>query len=43
MKLIEVTRDKQVVWTFEREKKGGIHEFQILDTNGVPLEGTPMK
>ena len=43
VKLLEVTRDKKVVWTFEREKKGGIHEFQILDTNGAPLEGTPMK
>ena len=43
VKMLEVTRDKKVVWTFEREKKGGIHEFQILDTNGVPLEGAPMK
>jgi hypothetical protein len=41
--MLEVTRDKKVVWTFEREKKGGIHEFQILETNGVPLEGAPMK
>ena len=43
VKLLEVTRDKKVVWTFERAKKGGIHEFQILDTNGTPLEGVPMK
>ncbi len=43
VKLLEVTRDKKVVWTFEREKKGGIHEFQILDTNGTPLDGAPMK
>ena len=43
VKLLEVTRDKKVVWTFEREKKGGIHEFQILDTNGTPLDGMPMK
>ena len=43
VKLLEVTRDKKVVWTFEREKKGGIHEFQILDTNGAPLDGVPMK
>jgi outer membrane protein assembly factor BamB len=43
VKLLEVTRDKKVVWTFEREKKGGIHEFQILDTNGTPLDGVPMK
>ncbi len=43
VKLLEVTRDKKVVWTFEREKKSGIHEFQILDTNGAPIEGAPMK
>ena len=43
VKLLEVTRDKKVVWTFEREKKGGIHEFQVLDTNGKPLEGAPLK
>jgi len=43
VKLLEVTRDKKVVWTYEQPKKGGIHEFQILDTNGKPLEGEPMR
>ena len=43
VKLLEVTRDKKIVWTFEQQKKGGIHELQILDTNGKPLEGEPMK
>ncbi|HEY3899248.1 MAG TPA: hypothetical protein VGM54_11575 [Chthoniobacter sp.] len=43
VKMLEVTPDKKIVWTYEREQKGGIHEFQILDTNGVPLEGAPMK
>jgi len=43
VKLLEVTREKKIVWTLERPKKGGIHEFQILDTNGLPLEGTPLK
>ena len=43
VKMLEVTPDKKVVWTYERALKGGIHEFQILDTNGVPLEGAPMK
>jgi hypothetical protein len=43
VKMLEVTPDKKIVWTYEREQKGGIHEFQILDTNGAPLEGTPMK
>jgi len=43
VKLIEVTADKKVVWTYSEPKKGGIHEFQILDTNGTPIEGAPMK
>jgi len=43
VKMLEVTPEKKVVWTFEREKKGGIHEFQILDTDGKPLEGAPLK
>ncbi len=43
VKMLEVTPEKKVVWTFEREKKGGIHEFQILDTDGKPLEGEPLK
>jgi len=43
VKMLEVTPDKKVVWTYEREQKGGIHEFQILDTNGAPLPGIPMK
>lgn len=43
VKLLEVTRDKKIVWTLERPQKGGIHEFQILDTNGAPIEGVPLK
>ena len=43
VKMLEVTPEKKVVWTYEREKKGGIHEFQILDTDGKPLEGQPLK
>jgi hypothetical protein len=43
VKMLEVTPNKKLVWTFEREKKGGIHEFQILDTNGKPVDGAPMK
>jgi hypothetical protein len=42
-KLFEVTRDKKVVWTYKDGKKNGVHHFQILDTNGKPLEGTPLK
>src|SRR5262249_14986450 len=36
-KLIEVTPEKRVVWTYTDEKKDGIHEFQILDSNGHSL------
>ena len=43
VKLLEVTRDKKVVWTFRDDKSHGIHEFQILDTNGKPLDGPPMR
>jgi len=42
-KLIEVTPDKRVVWTYTDDKKDGIHEFQILDTNGKPLNGPAMR
>lgn len=42
-KLLEVTPDKKVVWTFTEEKGPGIHEVQILDTNGKPLAGAPLR
>lgn len=40
MKLFEVTRDKELVWSYSGHTA---HEFQILTTNGIPLEGTPLK
>jgi hypothetical protein len=43
VKLVEVTRDKQIVWTYTDGKKAGIHHFQILDTNGEKLEGKPKR
>lgn len=43
VKMLEVTPEKKVVWTYRDEKKHGIHEFQILDTNGTPIDGTPVK
>jgi sugar lactone lactonase YvrE len=43
VKLIEVTPEKKVVWKYVDNKPFGIHEFQILDTNGKPLEGRPLK
>jgi hypothetical protein len=39
VKLLEVTRDKKIVWTYTDERKSGIHHFQILDTNGKALTG----
>lgn len=42
-KLIEVTREKKVVWAYTDAGKSGIHHFQILDTDGKALEGTPMR
>ena len=43
VKLIEVTPEKKVVWKHVDNKPFGIHEFQILDTNGKPLEGRPLR
>ena len=43
MKLLEVTRDKKLVWTHTDSKPGGIHHFQILDTNGKPIQGNPLR
>jgi outer membrane protein assembly factor BamB len=43
VKLIEVNRKKKVVWTYESSNKTGIHEFQILDTNGKSLPWPPLK
>jgi hypothetical protein len=42
-KLIEVTPDKKVVWTFTEEQGPGVHEVQILDTDGKPVEGEPLR
>ncbi|HBJ39074.1 MAG TPA: hypothetical protein DDZ51_30880 [Planctomycetaceae bacterium] len=42
-KLIEVNRKKQVVWTYSDGQPVGIHHFQILDTNGQPIDGPAMK
>ncbi len=42
-KLFEVTRDKKIVWTYTDQRGAGIHHFQILDTNGKPIEGRPLR
>jgi hypothetical protein len=38
-KLIEITRDKQVVWTYTDNSNQGIHEFHLLDETGKALTG----
>lgn len=41
IKLFELTRDKKIVWTYEGPHRA--HHFQILTTNGAPVEGKPLK
>jgi hypothetical protein len=43
VRLTEVTPEKKIVWTYTDDRPAGIHHFQILDTNGKPLEGTPLR
>ncbi|MBI1369631.1 MAG: hypothetical protein GC162_13375 [Planctomycetes bacterium] len=43
VKLFEVTPEKKVVWTYKDDKKHGIHDFQILTTNGQQLPWPPLK
>ncbi len=43
VKLTEVTPEKKVVWTHRDPKTPGIHHFQILETNGKPIEGRPLR
>jgi hypothetical protein len=43
IKLLEVTREKKVVWTYTDSRKAGIHHFQILDTDGKPLKGRALR
>ena len=42
-KLIEVNRDKKIVWTYTNSKNASIHHFQILDTDGVAISGKPLR
>ena len=36
-KLVEITHDKKIVWSYLDTSNQGIHEFQILDEAGKPL------
>lgn len=42
-KLMEITRDKKIVWTLYTGKAHGIHEFEILDAQARPLKGRPLR
>jgi len=42
-KLLEVTRDKKLVWSFCEPEGPGIHEVQILSTNGAAITGVPLR
>ena len=41
IKLLEVTPNKEIVWTYEGPQRA--HHFQILSTNGESLEGKPLR
>ncbi len=43
VKLFEVTPAKRIVWTHRDPKSPGIHHFQILDTNGLPVAWPPLR
>ncbi len=43
VKLTEVTPGLKIVWTYTDERKSGIHHFQILDDEGKPLPGRPLR
>ena len=36
-KVVEITRDKKVAWTYTDASNQGVHEFQLLDDAGKPL------
>lgn len=43
VKLTEVTPAKKIVWQYRDESTPGVHHFQILDTDGRPLDGPPLR
>lgn len=42
-KLLEVTRDKKLVWSFCEPEGLGVHEVQILSTNGAAITDVPLR
>jgi PQQ-like domain len=43
LRLIEVTKEKKVAWTYTDGRTAGIHHFQILETNGKKLDGAALR
>lgn len=43
VKLTEITRDKKIVWQHKDPARPSLHHFQILDTDGQPLAGKPLR
>lgn len=43
VKLLEVDREKRVLWTFAEPDGPGIHEVHVLATNGAAIEGRPLR
>ena len=43
VKLQEITSEKKLVWIHRDSTSPGIHHFQLLDTNGRAIEGTPLR
>ncbi len=41
VKIFELTPDKKIVWQYAGPHPA--HEFQVLTTNGRPVEGTPLR
>jgi hypothetical protein len=41
--MVEVNRDRQIVWTSDHPAAAYVHHFQILTTNGKPEAGMPLK
>ena len=39
VKLFELTREKRVVWTYRDGKPSGVHHFQVLGADAMPLPG----
>ena len=41
IKAFEITRDKQIVWTYAGPHR--VHHLQVLTTNGKPIPGKPLR